>query len=85
MAPFLVYILRCSDGTYYTGQTNDLEKRLVQHNEGRGGRYTRARMPVELVFSEDQPTRADAMRREARIKKLPRQAKEKLINSGSLD
>ena len=64
---FKVYILQCSDGTLYCGQTNDLKRRLSQHDEGKGSRYTRARLPVELVFSETQTDRAQAMRREREL------------------
>lgn len=73
------YILRCSDGTYYTGWTNNLKKRLKEHNAGRGAKYTRGRTPVELVYMEAHGTRQEAMQREAWIKKLPRKEKEKLI------
>lgn len=73
------YILRCGDGSIYTGWTNNLEKRLEAHNAGRGGRYTRSRLPVKLVYYESFDTKNEAMRREAAIKKLTRQEKEKLI------
>lgn len=73
------YILRCGDGSLYTGWTNNLEKRLEVHNAGRGGRYTRSRLPVKLVYYESFDTKNEAMRREAAIKKLTRQEKEKLI------
>ena len=73
------YILRCGDGSFYTGWTNNLGKRLEAHNAGRGGRYTRSRLPVKLVYSESFDTKNEAMRREAAIKKLTRQEKEKLI------
>ncbi|MGN8763427.1 GIY-YIG nuclease family protein [Hornefia butyriciproducens] len=73
------YILRCGDGSFYTGWTNNLEKRLEAHNAGRGGRYTRSRLPVKLVYYESFDTKNEAMRREAAIKKLTRQEKEKLI------
>ena len=72
------YILRCGDGSLYTGWTNNLEKRLEAHNAGRGGRYTRSRLPVKLVYYESFDTKNEAMRREAAIKKLTRQEKEKL-------
>ena len=75
------YILRCSDGTLYTGWTNDLDKRLAAHNEGKGSKYTRARRPVELVYFEAFATKQDAMRREVRIKQMNRADKEKLIQS----
>ena len=73
------YILRCRDGTLYTGWTNDLEKRLAAHNAGTGAKYTRARRPVALVHYETFPTRTEAMRREAQIKGLSRTEKLALI------
>lgn len=75
------YILRCGDGTYYTGWTNDLKKRLEDHNLGRGAKYTRAHLPVILVYYESFETKAEAMKREAAIKKLSRSQKERLIAS----
>ncbi len=75
------YILRCSDGTFYTGWTNDLEKRMRTHNEGRGGKYTRSRVPVKLVYYEIFDTKEEAMRREYAIKRLPRRRKEELIRA----
>ena len=80
MKNWLVYILRCRDDTLYTGITNDLENRLQSHNEKRGARYTRARLPVTLVYQEEATSRSQASRREAAIKKLTRQKKLKLIN-----
>lgn len=73
------YIVRCSDGTLYTGWTNDLEKRMKAHNEGMGAKYTRSRRPVELVYSEEHETKEEAMSREYRIKRLTRQQKTELI------
>ena len=73
------YILRCGDGTLYTGWTNDLEKRLAVHNSGKGGKYTRSRLPVELAYYEEHDTKEDAMRREWAIKQLTRQEKLALI------
>ena len=58
------YILECKDGTYYTGWTNNLEKRLKDHNEGRGAKYTKARLPVSLIYYEEFQTKKEAMRRE---------------------
>jgi putative endonuclease len=75
------YIVRCSDGTYYTGWTNDLKKRLKAHNSGKGGKYTHSRFPVELVYSEAYPTQQEAQRREFTIKQLSRKKKELLIAS----
>ena len=74
-----VYMLRCSDGTLYTGWTNDLEKRLTAHNSGTGAKYTRSRRPVELVFCEAYETKAEAMRREAEIKTFSRSKKQRMI------
>ncbi len=74
-----IYILRCADGTLYTGWTNDPEKRLAAHQAGKGGKYTRARLPVELVYSERFDTKQEAMRREWEIKQLTREEKLKLI------
>ncbi|MFA5357847.1 MAG: GIY-YIG nuclease family protein [archaeon] len=76
---FWVYLLRCADNTYYCGYTGDLEKRLFTHNAGRGGKYTRARLPVELIYSEKLPTRSAAMKKEAAVKKLSREKKEALF------
>ena len=70
-----VYILRCSDNTLYTGITNDLEKRIRKHNEGKGAKYTRGRGPVTLVKSFEWPTKSGALKEEHRIKKLSRQEK----------
>lgn len=75
------YILRCSDNTFYTGWTNDIEKRLKAHNDGKGAKYTKPRRPVELVYVEEFDDKIDAMKREAAIKKLRREDKIKLIKS----
>jgi putative endonuclease len=76
---WLVYILECSDGTYYTGITNDLDKRLAAHNEGNGAKYTRVRRPVRLMVSFEATDRSAASKEEYRIKQLTRKEKEKLI------
>ena len=76
------YLLRCSDGSLYCGWTNDLQKRLDSHNAGTGGKYTRTRLPVELVYYEEYATRQEAMSREYHIKRLSRQEKLRLIESG---
>lgn len=76
-----VYILRCRDGSLYTGWTNDIDKRLEAHNSGRGAKYTRGRGPVQLVHLETYDTREEAMKREAAIKKLPTEKKRELFNS----
>lgn len=77
MPSWYVYLLRCADDTLYTGVTTDPQRRLREHNAGgpRGARYTRARRPVELIYSEPATNRAEACRREAAIKKLSREAK----------
>lgn len=74
-----VYILRCSDNTLYTGWTNNLDKRLKAHNSGKGAKYTRARIPVEIVYFEEFDNKKDAMKREFEIKKLSRKEKLNLI------
>ena len=73
------YILRCADGTYYCGWTNNLDRRLKAHNEGKGAKYTRSRRPVALVYYEAFSTKEEAMRREHEINQLPRKKKEELI------
>jgi putative endonuclease len=75
--PWFVYLLRCADGSLYAGITTDLTRRLAEHNGtgGAGARYTRARRPVELFYSEMASSRAEAARREAAIKRLDRAAK----------
>jgi putative endonuclease len=77
------YMLECSDGSYYTGWTNDLEKRINMHNSGRGGKYTRSRNPVTLVYFEEFSTKEEAQIREYEIKKLTRKEKEELIKEGN--
>jgi putative endonuclease len=72
-------MLRCRDGSLYTGITNDLTKRLAAHRAGTGARYTRARLPVRLVYREARTTRGAALRREAAIKRLRRAAKLALL------
>lgn len=72
---WVVYILRCRDGSLYTGMTNDLPHRLAAHGAGRGGAYTRSRLPVRLVYTERRRSRGAALSREAAIKRLPRAAK----------
>ena len=76
---YVVYILRCGDGTLYTGITNDLPRRLAAHSSGRGAKYTRGRLPVELVWHEEQPDKSAALRRELQIKALSRAEKLRLI------
>ena len=75
-----VYILRCCDNTLYTGWTTSLEKRLKAHNSGKGAKYTKARLPVEIVYFEEFDNKIEAMKREYAIKQLSRQEKLKLID-----
>ncbi len=77
------YILRCSDGTLYTGWTNDLNRRFEAHASGKGCKYTRTRLPVELVYHEEFDTKEQAMSREWHIKQLTREEKLKLIAENS--
>jgi putative endonuclease len=74
-----LYILRCGDGSFYTGVTNDLERRLRAHQEGKASRFTRTRRPVEMVYREECGTRSQALTRECAVKSLSRQAKEDLV------
>lgn len=73
------YIVRCRDGSLYTGWTTDLARRVETHNSGKGAKYTRSRRPVELVYYEEFAMKEDALRREREIKKLTRTAKEQLV------
>lgn len=73
------YILECSDGSFYTGWTNNLERRVKAHNAGKGAKYTKSRRPVKLVYFESFSTKQEAMRREWEIKQLKRQEKEIMI------
>ena len=73
------YMLKCSDGTLYTGWTNDLEKRVEAYNSGKGAKYTKARRPVELAYYEEFETKEQAMKREYAIKQLGRKEKQELI------
>lgn len=79
------YIVECADGTLYCGWTNDLEKRLLDHNDGKGAKYTRSRLPVKLVYFEEFDTREEAMSREWHIKELSREEKLKLIDQSKLN
>jgi len=79
------YIIECSDGKLYTGWTNCIERRLSEHNSGRGARFTRGRSPVKLRYLEISKTKSDAMKREAAIKKLTHVQKMQLIAQGELE
>lgn len=76
-----VYMVQCSDGSFYTGWTTDLEARLLAHNDGSGARYTRGRRPVRLVYWESHPNRSEAQRREASVRRLRRDRKEALVGA----
>lgn len=75
-----LYILECTDGSLYTGITNDVERRFVKHKEGKGGRYTRAKGVVRIVYTEACSDKSAALKREAQVKKMSREAKESLIH-----
>ena len=77
---YYAYILRCGDGTLYTGYTDDPVRREAVHNSGKGAKYTRSRLPVKLVYTEAFQTKGEAMQRESRIKQLTRAEKLALIN-----
>ncbi len=85
MSTAYTYIVRCADGTLYTGWTNDLTKRLQAHNAGKGAKYTASRRPVELVYKEEHPDKITAMQREYAIKQLTRKEKEQLITTTQED
>lgn len=74
-----VYMVRCADGSLYTGMSNDLPARIAAHNAGKGAKYTRSRLPVALVWSEACRSSSSAKKKEARIKKLTRKRKEALL------
>jgi len=78
-AAWFVYVLRCCDGSFYTGVTTDTDKRTAEHNRGAGARYTRARRPVSLVYVEAATDRAAAQRREHQIKRMRREEKRRMI------
>ena len=81
MSNCYTYILKCADGTLYTGWTNDVPRRLARHNEGTASKYTRARRPVVLAHLEEFATKQEAMKRECEIKKLTKAKKLKLIQN----
>ena len=80
MKQWCVYILRCGDGTLYTGMTDDFEKRLAAHRKGAGAKYTRGRGPLTPVYREVCDSRSAALKREYAVKRLPRREKEKLLS-----
>ena len=77
--PHFCYIVECADGTYYTGWAVDPERRVATHNKGRGAKYTKMRLPVQLVYVEEQPDLSTALKREIAIKRMTRARKMKLI------
>lgn len=81
---WVVYVLRCRTGELYTGSTNDVERRLREHNSGKGGKFTRARLPVVLVYKEDWGSRSEALRRESAIKAMDRRRKLLLVAQTAL-
>ena len=83
MAPWVVYMLRCGDGTLYTGVTNRLQERIRAHRLGKGARYTRGRGPLRLIYVEHAGPRGDALRRELQIKKLTRRDKLRLARTAA--
>ena len=78
---YYVYILKCCDGTLYCGYTNDVEKRFETHQSGKGAKYTRGRLPLELVYTEEFETKSEAMKRECEIKKMSREKKMEIIEN----
>jgi putative endonuclease len=84
MEPYFVYIVRCADGTLYTGTAKDLQSRERAHNEGRGARYTAGRRPVTMVYAESCESRSLALKREHQVKRLTRAQKESLVG-GQID
>ncbi|WP_158058661.1 GIY-YIG nuclease family protein [Halorussus halophilus] len=79
MPVHFVYVLECSDGTFYTGYTTDVERRVREHDDGEGAKYTRGRTPVELIHTEEFDSKSAAMSREYELKQLSRRQKEQLI------
>lgn len=78
---WLIYMLKCNDGSLYTGVTNNLEARLGVHRLGKGSKYVRSRRPFELIYTEEHPSKSDALKREHQIKRLSRDAKIQLITN----
>ena len=77
--PWFLYIIECSDGSFYTGVTKDIDRRLQEHNAGKASKYTRLRLPVRLRYTEECAGRTEALVRECRVKALPRKKKEELV------
>lgn len=81
--PYFTYIARCSDQTFYTGYTNNIQDRELTHNQGKGAKYTKARLPIKIIHVEEFQTRSEAMKREYAIKQLSKQQKQALIQNQS--
>lgn len=81
MSKYYVYLLKCKDNSLYCGYTDNIEKRISVHNSGKGAKYTRSRLPAELVYYEEFSEKREAMKREYEIKKLTRTQKTELVNS----
>ncbi|MFD1471172.1 GIY-YIG nuclease family protein [Companilactobacillus mishanensis] len=81
---YFVYILLCSDGTFYTGTSNNVEKRVATHNTGKGAKYTKVRLPVKLLYTEKLENKSAALKREIAIKKLSRSHKEELLKDNGI-
>ncbi len=81
MVPFFVYIIRCTDGTFYTGYTKNVEERTKLHASGKGAKYTKAHPPKEVIYVKPFPSRSEAMRHERALKKLSHKQKEELGNT----
>lgn len=77
---WFVYILLCEDNSFYTGSTNNLEKRFLDHKAGKGGRYTRSHKPIEVIYSQQFNTRSESLKKEAEIKSWNREKKIKILN-----
>ncbi|MGB9930626.1 GIY-YIG nuclease family protein [Haloarcula amylolytica] len=84
-SPYHVYVLRCSDNTFYTGYTTDVERRVREHDAGDGAKYTRGRTPVELIHVESFDSQSEAMSREYEIKQYTRAEKERLVESSDAE
>lgn len=79
--PYYIYILECADGSYYTGITTDVERRLAAHRSGKGSRYVASRLPCEVVYVEESPSRSAALKRELAIKKMTHRQKQALLTA----
>ncbi|NKB80502.1 MAG: GIY-YIG nuclease family protein [Nitrospirales bacterium] len=77
---WIIYMVECADGTLYTGITKNIKRRMIAHKQGKGAKYTKGRGPLKVVYSEEQPTRSLALKREAEIKSFDRSEKLKLVN-----